>query len=332
MGRFTGDSEGIRNLLGDLLLDEKRMLAEGEIKKPLKANHYRRVIAERLGFNDDTGPSLRSYEVWIQELRRAIKEDNPLDEMWTAGACLQYGISPDVIPILATHKAAGLEITIRQARWLSTLYPVLDLMVGEEYPNLERLIRAEYVVEIADQYARLEQIAHMMGKPHADTTVLDDRYFVRKDFSAKSMSDGWEEAGLSLRRLAQALVAYAPQDPKMMQVVQGIKTDLKGDPEAKVVHALQVASYGGPELSEDDRQAFLQTFRESLADTLKNAVSEADSAEPSEDEYRVCFLEVFLKAVDIDLREKADLEASNERSSGQEVTLRGEKEMKDGEQ
>ena len=332
MGRFTGDSEGIRNLLGDLLLDEKRMLADGEIKKPLKANHYRRVIAERLGFNDDTGPSLRSYEVWIQELRRALKEDSPMDKVWTVGACLQYDISPDVIPTLATHKAAGLGVTIRQARWLSTLHPVLDLIVGEEFPNLERMIRAEYVVEITEQYARLEQIAQMMGKPYADTAALDDRYFVRKDFSAKSMSDGWGEAGLSLRRISQALVTYAPLNPKMMGVIQEIKTDLKGDPEAKLVHALQVASYGGPELSEDGREAFLQTFRESLADTLKNAVSEADSAEPSEDEYRVCFLEAFLKAVDIDLREKADLEASNERSSGQEVTLRGEKEMKDGEQ
>jgi len=332
VGRFTGDSEGIRNLLGDLLLDEKRMLADGEIRKPLKANHYRRVITERLGFNDDTGPSLRSYEVWIQELRRAMKEDNPLDQAWTAGACLQYDISPDVIPILATHKASGLEVTIRQARWLSTLYPVLDLIVGEEYPNLERLMRAEYVVEITDQYARLEQIAQMMGKSYSDTTALDDRYFVRKDFSAKSMSDGWGEAGLSLRRLAQALVIYAPQNPKMMGVMQEIKTDLKGDPEAKLVHALLVASYGGPELSEDGREAFLQTFRESLTDTLKNAGSGADSAEPSEDEYRVCFLEAFLRTVDIDLRKKADLEANNEKSSGQEVTLRGEKEMKDGEQ
>lgn len=193
MTRFTGDSTKVKEVLTRLLLEERDSLAQGNIKKPLKATHYRSTVIGYLGLNEDNSPSLRSFEVWIQQLRKDLKVSNSLDQPWCIGASLACGhrIPSDILPVIIEMEqtfSIWSTLTIRRVRWIAQLYPLVKDLALKRFPD-EREKQLSCLVMIAREYAIREQISEAMDKTHPDTTDMDRLFFVYADISDDALAD-----------------------------------------------------------------------------------------------------------------------------------------------
>ncbi|MFC2047622.1 hypothetical protein ACFLTK_05055, partial [Chloroflexota bacterium] len=72
-------------------------------------------------------------------------------------------------------------LTIRKAKWMAQLYPIVEPLVTKQYPD-DRDKHIGYWSRIADVYAEHEQIAGISGQP-LDTHLLDTLLFVREDLT-----------------------------------------------------------------------------------------------------------------------------------------------------
>jgi hypothetical protein len=178
----------------------------------------------------------RTYLKIKTELLKNKNEIDPnLDVPWSIGS-IKHDIPADMIPVLIQMQQVaqkrGLKMTVRQARWFSRLYPMVQKMSrkhykdtniadvlllvtlprldGEQfssflngYKELHDLFEIEgeetnqivaavfWLAMIGVQYAKQEQIAELVGDKTSDTTELDNLYFIRDDFSASALLDGF---------------------------------------------------------------------------------------------------------------------------------------------
>jgi len=184
-------TEQIKDTLITLVEKEK----DFEKKKKHPAIWYREAIAQVLNLSEHDNPSLRSYEEALKPVRAKFREKNPLDEHWTIGASAKYNISPDILPILLSiaqvlnqsppswvpaEVKPQLPFSIRQALWISRLYPLLSKAAERTKPGNSK---AQYAIMfiIASQYAWKERTAEVMGKTILDTTDLDEIYFTHEN-------------------------------------------------------------------------------------------------------------------------------------------------------
>jgi len=75
----------------------------------------------------------------VQKFIAEHKSDKPLpqDFPWTIGACDKFDIPADAIPLLIKIQQATIkQLTIRQARWFSRLYPIVKNLVKNEFRDL----------------------------------------------------------------------------------------------------------------------------------------------------------------------------------------------------
>lgn len=164
----------------------------------------------------------------IRKLMQEIKsqEPSPRDLPWSIGVSVEYGIEADIIPIIikiqtnvrefsltdpgyekrlfeslkeysqatgGVYLGGEAAITIRDAQWLSKIYPLLQVIAREKdeiadywkIPNNDDSLKLaiSFAYTIAKVYSRLEQAHEVLrkGSPF-DTRKLDDYFFISKKY------------------------------------------------------------------------------------------------------------------------------------------------------
>jgi len=156
------------------------------LKKPRpKADAIFFSLMDYVEENNMPAPGEAAVIKRITKLRKEVDQQPPseLDTPWTIGASIAYGIPPDMIPVLfevITAPEDGIALTIREARWLSTIYNVAKPLIEQEAPG-QPLQQFGYLYMMANQYAQRERIAELKGKLPPDTSELDRLYFIDGD-------------------------------------------------------------------------------------------------------------------------------------------------------
>lgn len=122
----------------------------------------------------------------ITKLKKEVDAHPPseLDTPFTTWACLKYNIplTPALLEAWAFYLDASESFTIRQARWFTLLYPVLEPILKAKCP---REIPAHCVAVIAQKYRNHELIAEVAGGHHSATSWLDKHYLIDGDVVVK---------------------------------------------------------------------------------------------------------------------------------------------------
>ena len=134
-------------------------------------------------------PKERAIYNIIQKNREKVKVD-PIDSPWSIGSCEKYNIPADIISTLIEYEQVGQpKFTIRQAKWLARLKPVVyemsaakrpleDLLSGLELvPAPHNDSRLALLAIITYQYAGHEQLSELEDEQYPDTSDLDFTIF-----------------------------------------------------------------------------------------------------------------------------------------------------------
>jgi len=153
-------------------------------------------LIERMG---EVSPTEDTLARMISEARN--KQPSELEKPWSIGACAQYDIPPDIIPILikiqrlkAVEDEEGSlgEITIREARWIARLYPAAEPVISElTFSNDRQLL---WLLFIASSYAQRERVSEQINEQYPNTSDLDILYFAGEDFLSDDALVSWWDA------------------------------------------------------------------------------------------------------------------------------------------
>jgi len=140
-------TDNIKRKIDELLQLEATQLQSRAIKKNYRSGWFRTRVAEDLKFDEEDGPSLRTYEVYLQKMRPKRELADPLDDPWTLSASIDHNIPPSSTQALLKAwricQAIDHTLTIRQAKWIAYLSTVItstpDLLSwAGEYAQSER--------------------------------------------------------------------------------------------------------------------------------------------------------------------------------------------------
>jgi len=187
-GRGPKISNEVRRLIiGQAIHDSKNM--------PRRALAVRlQDIIEKMG---EISPSEDTLVKMISEARN--KQPSELDQPWSIGACDEYNIPPDIIPILISlqklkDKDQGesrlWKMTIREARWVARLFPVAEPLVNKAFTDEESSLW--WLSLIVSSYIERERVSEQMNEQYPNTSDLDRLYFANEDpFSDVSLNAWW---------------------------------------------------------------------------------------------------------------------------------------------
>jgi len=187
-GRGPKISNEVRRLIiGQAIHDSKNM--------PRRALAVRlQDIIEKMG---EISPSEDTLVKMISEARN--KQPSELDQPWSIGACDEYNIPPDIIPILISlqklkDKDQGesrlWKMTIREARWVARLFPVAEPLVNKAFTDEESSLW--WLSLIVSSYMQRERVSEQMNEQYPNTSDLDRLYFANEDpFSDVSLNAWW---------------------------------------------------------------------------------------------------------------------------------------------
>jgi hypothetical protein len=108
---------------------------------------------------------------------------NPLDDLWSLAGSIKYNIPDEAsFLLLEVAKRTGkLPFTIREARWIYRLYPLLEKALQEQY-SAKRSDQIDKIVEISQFYAYQEEIREIEGISN-NTYNLDKKVLIENDFN-----------------------------------------------------------------------------------------------------------------------------------------------------
>lgn len=192
-------TDELKDYIGNLLKKNPKLTAskaQEQITNYLVSARIAKDDSLKLNWNDAKDqleaekiiPGHSAVGKYLTKLRKP-KEPDPLSQPWSIGSCIKYEISADVIPllveywqILSDESNAGGDIsrrlTIRKARWMSRLYPVLEKALKLQFPD-QRNKQIGYLSRIADEYVYREQAAYEQGRGYSNTRLLDTLIFYR---------------------------------------------------------------------------------------------------------------------------------------------------------
>ena len=158
-------------------------------------NMPRRALAVRLQeLIEEMGEVSPTEETLIRMASEARnKQASDLDQPWDIGACAQYNIPPDIIPVLIklqTLKASGDkeslpgEITIREAQWVARLYPVAEPVINKSF--IDDGGRLGLLSLIVSSYVQRERVNEQMNEQYPNTSDLDRLYFANEDLLSEN--------------------------------------------------------------------------------------------------------------------------------------------------
>ncbi len=152
-----------------------------------------RDLIEKMG---EISPTEDTLARMISEARN--QQPSELEQPWSIGACAQYNIPADIIPVLmkmkrqrAPEDEGGLgEITIREAQWVARLFPVAEPLVNKIF--VEKESGLWWLSLIVSGYVQRERLSEQMNEPYPNTSDLDGLYFASEDpFSDASLNAWW---------------------------------------------------------------------------------------------------------------------------------------------
>jgi hypothetical protein len=167
------------------------------LKKVHEAKWYRDEVGKALELDEDHNPSLRSYEVLLNVLRKKMRELDPLEKPWSIGVCEANQIPDSAIPMLIEYKEISLResqmnrikpdykpmmgpLTIRKARWMAKLAACVEPMAREIFPH-DRQPFIALTSAIAERYSNAEHNSILLNKdPETftfDTNKIDTLIF-----------------------------------------------------------------------------------------------------------------------------------------------------------
>ena len=153
-------------------------------------------LIERMG---EVSPTEDTLVRMISEARN--KQPSELEKPWSIGACAQYNIPPDIIPILikiqklkAGEDEGGSlgEITIREARWIARLYPAAEPLISNLAFGYDR--RFLWLLFIANGYVQRERVSENINEQYPNTSDLDRLYFTGEIFLGDDALVSWWDA------------------------------------------------------------------------------------------------------------------------------------------
>ncbi len=191
---------------GPKISNEVRRLIIGQAIHDSK-NMPRRALAVRLQDLIEKMGEISPTEDTLAKLISEARNQQPseLDLPWSIGACAQYNIPPDIIPIIISlqkQKASGDEegllrqITIREAQWVARLYPsVKSLKTVKSLKNKNIIDNAErlwWLSIMVSGYVQRERVSEHMNEQYPNTADLDRLYFTNEDpLSDVSLNTWW---------------------------------------------------------------------------------------------------------------------------------------------
>jgi len=241
-GRGPKISNEVRRLIiGQAIHDSKNM--------PRRALAVRlQDLIEKMG---EISPTEDTMVKLISEARNQQPSD--LDQPWSIGACAQYNIPPDIIPVLiqlqkmnAPDYKEGLlgEVTIREARWVAQLFPVADPVINKTFIGDEE--RLQLLSLIVSCYVERERVSEQMNEQYPNTFDLDKLYFANNDLLSEESLEAWWD---TFPRKYQQAVADA-LEPRRLLAFEELTQAKKGplsDEEVKMINdCFDVAKAGGP--------------------------------------------------------------------------------------
>ncbi len=129
-------------------------------------------------------PGESSIRKTLQKLTEP--SNNPLDKPWSVGACIQHNIPSDSVALLNDlRKQMGDKLTIRIARWVVFLKPVITPLLDNELKEDE----IGSLTLIAANYATLEASSEE-SEEVSDTSELDAIYFSESKISSMRLLNG----------------------------------------------------------------------------------------------------------------------------------------------
>jgi hypothetical protein len=184
-GRGPKISLEIRRLIiGQAIHDNKNM--------PRRALAVRlQELIEKMGEISPTEDTLARI---ISEARN--QQPSELDQPWNIGVCADYDIPPEIIPELfnlqkfkASHKKEGSLLTIREAQWVTRLYPAAQSIVNKLFTD-EYGQQALFSI-IVSCYVQREKVSRQMDEPYPNTTDLDSLFFANSDTLSNDSLEKW---------------------------------------------------------------------------------------------------------------------------------------------
>lgn len=153
-------------------------------------------LIEKMG---EVSPTEDTLARMISEARN--QQPSELERPWSIGACSQYGIPADIVPLLIKVRQSRIramkdidlppiKLTIRQARWFARLWPAVETLVKKQYPfDVDKTLR--YLEEIVTFYEEKEQVSEILNEQYPDTSKLDEMIFVNEDLSFDTLNEAW---------------------------------------------------------------------------------------------------------------------------------------------
>ena len=153
-------------------------------------------LIERMG---EVSPTEDTLARMISEARN--KQPSELEKPWSIGACAQYNIPPEIIPILikiqklkAVEDEEGSlgEITIREAKWIAQLCQAAEPLISKLAVGDDR--RLLLLLFIANSYVQRERVSEQINEQYPNTSDLDMLYFAGEDFLSDDALVSWWDA------------------------------------------------------------------------------------------------------------------------------------------
>lgn len=128
----------------------------------------------------------RTYQNIKKEMGKPLTDR---DTPWSVGA---YAPQGDIQPLISLQRQLteqGRYLTIRRARWYSTLYPTLSPLFEKAYSG-DTAQNELRMMQIASFYCRKEQIAEVNSET-PDTSDLDSTFLIGQDVSFETVLLEW---------------------------------------------------------------------------------------------------------------------------------------------
>lgn len=189
-GRGPNISNTVRQLIVSQAIHDSKTMPRRALAVRLQE------LIERMG---EPPPTEDTLVKMISEARN--KQPGELERPWSIGACSQYGISADIVPLLIKVRQSRIramkdldlppvKLTIRQARWFARLQPAVEALVKTRYPFDVDLVLS-FLEEVVSFYVEKEQVSEVLNEQYPDTSELDEMIFVNEDLSFGTLFEAW---------------------------------------------------------------------------------------------------------------------------------------------
>ena len=163
-----------------------------DTKKKHPSRWYRTETAIILGLDEESNPSLRSYEELVRDVRENARVQNPIDKPWNSAFLNKEPLDVELVPwIIAAQyhlkKYLSKPLTIREVKWFARLFGFRTRFKPQPEIENDLDIRSHFVSSMiaswAQIYAEREKVDTIAGIEEPDYTDLD-LAIVDNDFSA----------------------------------------------------------------------------------------------------------------------------------------------------